>query len=157
MHSKDLIKKIYSELPPEIEGVIASENTLNIFEEISGGNNLDYKQKGILVYETTMKIVGLSTGNFENTLKDKLQVTDVVAKNINSEIESKIFSLIPNETLVKQQARAQVLNNESDSNVVATKPELVEKSDLESRKNVVSIPNYSNYDSGKDPYREPIE
>lgn len=141
-----LIKKRFEELPIELQRILLNFDWKKEIASIAKEKNLSEDQTKALETETLLLLY-----RFEP--QEKFYDNLISEVGVDENITGYIFDLIQDRILAKI---AELLDNpglvidpqKTTSPLVTTEPKKPE---------LTSIPNYSSYESGKDPYREPIE
>lgn len=91
-YSKEQLWKLYEALPEELKEAIFSEETANGIHETCKRNGLEEEKIPEVAKYTGYVLLGLlSPDEFEKTLKEKVMLTNDLAKKINQEITRFIF------------------------------------------------------------------
>jgi hypothetical protein len=159
-----IIKQQFDQLPSEVQRALISFDWKKEVKNISNELLLTSEQSIDLETEVLLLIYSFEPQeNFYNNLLYKVGLTaDIAEKGFNL-VEEKILK--PLTSVVEEGAPTPLM---TDNTLTTSHQELVgtpqvepiinpADQTLEERKKVVSIPDYSKYESGKDPYREPIE
>jgi len=153
-----------SGLPTDISEVIKKTPWKETLKNISGAHLLTEDEANLLLAETAIIILGYESPekfneNLINNVGLDFAKSEIVSKDIYEKILVPIDQKINPEA--KKEATVGVISIPENSIVtpeVKTSINLDQKEPEESTKPAfTSTPNYSSYDSGKDPYREPIE
>lgn len=134
----DKLWKLYEVLPKELQHVLFSEETANTIFEICKRNNLEESKMSELAKYVGYTLLGvLPPEEFENTIKEKLNLPPEKTKEINHEINRFIFFPVKNflELIYGQKSQEGSLGDVKKSSEVEQKPK----------------------EFSKDIYREPIE
>jgi len=113
-----LIKERYKLLPDNLRKAISSIPLQDIIQEIATQNGLHVDQSGGLYVETMLIMLGVEKINdFERNLKNNIGVDSVTAKNLEIEINDKVF-LSVRETLKKIQGlqESELINEDKVGN-----------------------------------------
>jgi hypothetical protein len=174
--NKQQIRDVSAKLTEEVRDFVTSfevsdliENYINETSEISKDN------QELADSEVLWSLLGLQTldsainniaqkenklptdfsalkSNLENSVFSKLSKIKTSSQEINSSPLEPLENPVPADIDANKGTPQTTEAETSVTNVVPP-----EENKFEDRKSAVSVPNYSNYDSGKDPYREPIE
>ena len=107
-YPKEIIKKIYRNLPDELRAIVATPETAIINDTLAKENKLNREKRLALGDEITMRLLGVTTkDNFKESLKHRLQINDEVVEIILGAINSNMLSKIPEKTLKAQEEYAQ--------------------------------------------------
>ncbi|MDQ3089732.1 MAG: hypothetical protein M3Q24_01085 [bacterium] len=147
--STKIIEEKFNELPKDLQSALSAVDWRSEIKKISTEKNLSIEQIQTLETETLLILYGF-------TSKDDFYENLVVEVNLNEELASEIFDLIQERVVVKL---ADKMGGISD-NTAFIVPSLnqdpaINTSDEPVRPHLTSIPNYSDYKQGEDPYREP--
>ncbi len=167
-------QEAYKKLSTDVQDFIMSSETTELIENIINEAGLSTSEiKGIADSEILGVLLGLQT--LDEAVKNLVQIEKnklVDFSSLKSKLDNTIFSKlskIKNTSLQETSVSPSTNSALKDAEVDKTSAEPIKsepsvdnaatpsENKFEDRKSVVSVPNYSNYDSGKDPYREPIE
>lgn len=159
-----LIKQQLERLPPTVQKALNAFDWKEAVKNISTDLLLTPEQGLGLETEVLLLIYSFEPQeNFYNNLLYKVGLTPDVAEKVFDQIELKVLKPLTEE-VEKQEVGVIVDKNlsipssEPISPAIQTEmPQTPPSSATEKEKDSISIPDYSAYESGKDPYREPVE
>ena len=169
---KDLQKSAYDKLSFEVKDFIMSAETTDFIQQSINEAGLSSEiSRSAADGEIFSALLGLQNLNdaINNIAKTESKSPADLA-SFQTSLEKRIFEkLYKIKGISKEEATAinnidtQTVTNAVQSNQINNSvpppptSQLPKENNLEDRKSVISVPNYSDYESGKDPYREPIE
>ncbi|MCR4279205.1 MAG: hypothetical protein NUV78_00510 [Candidatus Zambryskibacteria bacterium] len=107
-YSKEIIKKIYRNLPVELSQIVATQETSVINDEIAKKFSLTKEQRQEMGDEITTRLIGITPDEqFTINIETRLKVTREIAQKIVDEIGNRILSKISKQILSKQGKVAQ--------------------------------------------------
>lgn len=145
-YSYQILEESFKKLPPQMQEVLTSPQTMGILKEVGDKNGLLIDQQSELFDLTSHIILGLvSAGDFVKLLSKNAGVTDLVAKNIAKDISDKIFRELRLSLIQKEDANTTGNNpnyedtNDSMSSTLQTVGNItIEKPEPESENQVVT-------------------
>ncbi len=142
-----IIKEKFENSPQEIKDYISRKDWEKIIFDIVTKEGLNPEQKNSLTNEVLFILLGLDLPkNLPQNISSQLQIDSERAQSITNILLEKI--LTPFEMFLPAEETGEPETSQQESlteNNEWKKPELA------------SLPNYSNYETGSDPYREPLE
>ena len=118
MDIQQLIKERYSELPPDIQSAIKSNDLASKFDKIVAKHNLHVDQNGALQTETLLVMLGLEPStDYVDNLQKELDVSRSEAQSIAEDVNNDILNSIKNSLRILQETR-----EESEGDVAAPAP-----------------------------------
>lgn len=171
-YSEEKLKKIYNELPRDIQVAIFSIETGKLITAISKSFGLHLNQTGSIAEEAGYVMIGLTAPkDFKKKLGDKLpELNDKVITSITSQIDEQIFSKIrasmeevhaghKNKETPEEHKNEEVSTSLPDNDTDKIFEERMSKLFNIPQKKVEEEPKKEVFPKYKrqDPYREPIE
>jgi hypothetical protein len=165
---KDSLQNQLKDLPQEIKKFISSALYTEQINNISKEAELTPEQKTAFENEVLFVLLGMELKeDLGNNIKNQLTIDDEKLENIIINVNTAIFEPVLDWLPLEEEGD---LEQSSTENIVppieSTATTTFEKGDTDieptnkveaEKPTFTNIPNYSDYDSGKDPYREPIE
>ena len=142
---KEKLQEIYESIPQDLKEALFSQETADTINDICSENNLEEKQISKIIEYVGYVFLGLlSPNDFEETIKDKLFLTEELSRKINRQIIRIIF--LPLKTSLELIYKIKI---ELPKEVIEEKLPATEEPPKEEK-----IPSGK---EEKDTYREPIE
>lgn len=148
MDDKAIIKEKFESSPKEIQEYLSNREWEKTINDITAIEGLNVEQKQSLQNELLFIMLGLDLPkNLIKNLFTELQIDSVRAENISKILNEKIIKPLEIFLPIEETEKAQGQSEDPSET----------KTDEWKRPQLASIPNYSDYEQGKDPYREPLE
>lgn len=155
--SETLINERFKELPLNFQKALLSFDWKAELRKISEENNLSSQQAASLEAETLLILYGfVPKENYEENLTRELSIDEVTTDKIFNAVQDRVVLVLANK----------IDSVSSESPLPKTEPEPLPNSFTPSispqekelpKPTLASVPNYSHYEPGQDPYHEPIE
>jgi hypothetical protein len=150
-----IIENRFKVLPPNILKVVTNYPWAEKIIEINKNHNLTNEQGNQLAIEICILVLAMeSPRKVSESILKNIELSPDQADGVLEDIERLIIKPILEQVSLGSGNSEKVTAPEITEPELQTQPNEVEEN---SKPKLTSIPNYSDYDSGKDPYREPLE
>ncbi len=145
--SELLIENQFKKLPPTNQQALLKVPWRELSQKIAKNNNLTSEQSESLETEVLLLLYQLQSADdfFDNLLREV---------GAEEEVIQKIFTAVETEIIYAIETEMEKIEPEKSSSETSG---VTDTKDEWKRPELASLPNYSDYQEGKDPYREPLE
>ncbi len=113
------IKKAYQKLPPVVQDIVLSNDTVEKIEDIQKKYDLNQKQAEVFENEVELLMMGLiHSDEFISNLKEKLEITEEKADGIATEVDEKIFKGIREVMMRGGEKKSEAPNSKNEGKIL---------------------------------------